>query len=538
MFKKQIGVQAPFLFIEYLLIFYLSLYSKLCKYIKNISNKKYFIISILFCIINKIMLIPKIGLEIHLELGTKTKLFCSCLNDPEETQPNKNICPVCTGQPGVLPVLNKQAVIYALSLAKALKMKINQKSVFARKHYFYPDLPKNYQISQYELPLAVNGEVFVIRENFRKKVRIRRLHLEEDTASNIHFPNYSLVDFNRSGVPLIEIVTEPDLNSAEEVTAFAEDFVLLIKYLGISSASAEKGQIRFEANISLGEGDKLGTKVEIKNIAKVQSLKNAVLVEIERQKEMIEKGEKIIQETRGYDEIKNITFTQRTKETEEDYRYFPEPDLPPLVIDEEIEKSIIYTETPWDQRLILEKEYNLDLKTIFVLTKDKFTSHFFEESFSELYRLIEAQKEELAFDTAKKLIVNFLINDVLGLIEKYNLTLTEENLHPHEFAHLLFAFYQEKISSKVVKEGLTKTLKGEGKIEELIKEKEKISSAEVLTQLINEVIKENQSAVKDYLAGNQSSFEYLIGQVMKKTQGRADPKLAREILKDSLSNEQ
>jgi aspartyl-tRNA(Asn)/glutamyl-tRNA(Gln) amidotransferase subunit B len=481
------------------------------------------------------MLIPKIGLEIHLELGTKTKLFCSCLNDPEETQPNKNICPVCTGQPGVLPVLNKQAVVYALSLAKDLKMKINQKSIFARKHYFYPDLPKNYQISQYELPLAVNGEVFVIRENFRKKVRIKRLHLEEDTASNIHFPNYSLVDFNRSGVPLIEIVTEPNLNSAEEVTAFAEDFVLLIKYLGISGASAEKGQIRFEANISLGEGDKLGTKVEIKNIAKVQSLKNAVLVEIERQKEMIEKGEKIIQETRGYDEIKNITFSQRTKESETDYRYFPEPDLPPLIIDEQTENSYFEIETPWDKRSRLEKEYQLDLKTIFILTKDKFISHFFEESFSELHQLIQQKEQSTVFEKTKQLITNFLINDILGLTEKHNLSLNETTLTPHEFAHLLFAFYQEKISSKVVKEALTKALKGEGKIEELIKEKEKISSAEVLTQVINEVIKENQSAVKDYLAGNQSSFEYLIGQVMKKTQGRADPKLAREILKDAIN---
>jgi len=480
------------------------------------------------------MLIPKIGLEIHLELGTRTKLFCSCLNDPEETQPNKNICPICTGQPGVLPVLNKQAVIYALSLAKALKMKINQKSVFARKHYFYPDLPKNYQISQYELPLAVNGEVFVIRKNFRKKVRIRRLHLEEDTASNIHYQNYSLVNFNRSGVPLVEIVTEPDLNSAEEVEAFAEDFVLLIKYLGISPASAEKGQIRFEANISLAEGEKLGTKVEIKNIAKVQSLKNAVSFEIERQKEMIERGEEIIQETRGYDEIKNITFSQRIKETEEDYRYFPEPDLPPLIIDQKIENLAFEIETPWDKRLRFEKEYNLDLKTIFILTKDKFISHFFEESFSELYRLIESQNDSNAFEKTKQLIINFLINDLLGLLEKYNLNLTEKIIHPHEFAHLLFAFYQEKISSKIVKEALAKALKGEGKIEELIKEKEKISSAEILTQVINEIIKENQSAVKDYLAGNESSFEYLIGQVMKKTKGRADPKLAREILKDSL----
>jgi aspartyl-tRNA(Asn)/glutamyl-tRNA(Gln) amidotransferase subunit B len=475
-------------------------------------------------------LVPKIGLEIHLELGTKTKLFCSCKNDPEETEPNKNICPICTGQPGVLPVLNKQALIYAYSLAQALKMEINEKSIFARKHYFYPDLPKNYQISQYEIPLAVDGEVLLLRENIQKKVRIRRLHLEEDTASNIHQVNYSLIDFNRSGIPLIEIVTEPDLNSEDEVEAFAEDFVLLIRYLKISPASAEKGQIRFEANISLAEEDKLGTKVEIKNIAKVQSLKEAVAIEIERQKNLLEEGAKIIQETRGYDEIKKITFSQRTKESAEDYRYFPEPDLPPLIIDEEIKKSAIFIETPWEKRLRFKKEYDLDFRTLDILVRHQFLAHFFEESFSELYRLISSFKE------TKKLTLNFLINDLLGLAQKYKIELTEEIIHPHEFAHLLFNFYQGKISSKVVKEALEKALKGEGKVEEVIKEKEKISSAEVLNNFVLEVIRENQRVVEDYLSGNEKSFEYLVGEVMKKTKGRADPKLTREILLDSLKN--
>jgi len=475
-------------------------------------------------------LVPKIGLEIHLELGTKTKLFCSCKNDPEETEPNKNICPICTGQPGVLPVLNKQALIYAYSLAQALKMKINEKSIFARKHYFYPDLPKNYQISQYEIPLAVDGEVLLLRENFQKKVRIKRLHLEEDTASNIHQVNYSLIDFNRSGIPLIEIVTEPDLNSEDEVEAFAEDFVLLIRYLKISPASAEKGQIRFEANISLAEEDKLGTKVEIKNIAKVKSLKEAVAIEIERQRNLLEKGEKIIQETRGYDEVKKITFSQRIKESAEDYRYFPEPDLPPLIIDEEIKNSAIFVETPWEKRLRFKKEYELDFRTLDILVRYQFLAHFFEESFSELYKLTSS------FEETKKLTINFLINDLLGLAQKYKIELTEEIIRPHEFAHLLFNFYQGKISSKVVKEALEKALKGEGKIEEVIKEKEKISSAEVLTNFVLEVIKENQRVVEDYLAGNEKSFEYLIGEVMKKTKGRADPKLTREILLDSLKN--
>jgi len=475
-------------------------------------------------------LIPKIGLEIHLELETKTKLFCFCKNDPEEIEPNKNICPICTGQPGVLPILNKQAVAFAYSLAQALKMKINEKSVFARKHYFYPDLPKNYQISQYELPLATQGEAWIIRENFQKKIRIRRIHLEEDTASNIHQENYSLIDFNRSGIPLIEIVTEPDINSAEETEAFAEDFVLLVRYLKISSASAEKGQIRFEANISLGEGEKLGTKVEIKNIAKIQSLKSAILSEIERQEKLLKEGKEIIQETRGYDEIKKITFSQRAKEFEEDYRYFPEPDLPPLVVDDEIKKSAIFVETPWGKRRRFQKEYGLDFRTIDILVREPFISHFFEESFSELYRLTSS------FEEAKKLIVNFLVNDLLGLIEKYKINFNEEIIHPHEFSHLLFNFSQGKISSKIVKEALEKALTGEGKIEDVVKEKEKISSAETISSFVLEVINNNQKVVKDYLAGNQKAFEFLIGEVMKKTKGRADPKLTREILLDILKH--
>jgi aspartyl-tRNA(Asn)/glutamyl-tRNA(Gln) amidotransferase subunit B len=474
--------------------------------------------------------IPKIGLEIHLELATKTKLFCSCKNDSEENKPNKNICPVCTGQPGVLPVFNKKALMYAYILSKALKMEINERSIFARKHYFYPDLPKNYQISQYELPIAINGEAMIVRENLQKRIRIKRLHLEEDTASSIHYDNYSLVDFNRAGVPLIELVTEPDFNSEYEVEAFAEDFVILIRYLKISYASAEKGQIRFEANISLGKGDELGTKVEIKNIAKVQSLKSAVAIEIERQKKLLEKGEKIIQETRGYDEVKNITFPQRIKESAEDYRYFPEPDLPPLIIDEEIKNFAVMIETPWNKRLRFKQEYDLDFKTIDVFIRYPFLSHFFEESFSELYKLISS------FEETKKLIINFLINDLLGLLQKYKIELNEKIIHPHEFAHLLFNFYQGKISSRVVKEALEKTLLGEGKIEDLIKEKEQISSAETLTVFILEVIKENEKVIKDYLSGSEKSFEFLVGAVMKKTKGRADPKLVREILLDSIKN--
>ncbi len=472
--------------------------------------------------------IPKIGLEIHLELNTKTKLFCSCLNS--EAEPNTNICPICTGQPGVLPVLNKQAVIYAYSLAKALKMKINQKSLFARKHYFYPDLPKNYQISQYENPLAVDGEVFLLRERLEKKVRIRRLHLEEDTAKNIHFKNYSLIDFNRSGIPLIEIVTEPDLNSPEEAEIFAEEFILLIRYLNISDADLEKGQIRFEANISLGEKDKLGTKVEVKNLGSVQSLKRAIAFEIERQKEILENGGQIIQETRGFDEIKGITFSQREKEEAEDYRYFPDPDLPPLLIDEEIEKNAILVETPWDKKIRFIKEYQIDRGQAQVLIKDKFLAHFFEESFSELLKLTNN------FEESKRLILNYLINDLLGLLTKYKIVLKEEIIHPHEFAHLLFNLYKEKISSRVVKEALELAIREGKKIEDIIKEKEKISDVEIISKIIDEVLSKNQKSIDDYLKGKKEAFEFLIGMVMKESKGRADPKLVREILEDKLKN--
>lgn len=475
-------------------------------------------------------LIPKIGLEVHLELETKTKLFCNCKNDPNELTPNKNICPVCTGQPGVLPVLNKEAVIKALSLAKALKMTINKKSLFARKHYFYPDLPKNYQISQYELPLAINGEVILIRENLRKKIRIRRIHLEEDTAKNIHYQNYSLVDFNRAGIPLVEIVTEPDLNSAEEVEIFAEELVLLIRELKISSADAEKGQIRFEANVSLGKNDNLGIKVEVKNIGSIQSLKEAVNYEIERQKNVLKKGEKILQETRGFDEIKKITFSQRAKEEAEDYRYFSDPDLPPLLIDQALEQEIIFVETPWDKKIRFENEYKIEPKISQILIKNSFLSHLFEETFSELYKMTNN------FEESKKLILNYIINDISGLIEKLKINLKEELLSPHEFAHLLFAFYQNKISSKIVKEALELSLKGEEKIENILKEKEKISDVEFLNSLIEEVFKENPKTIFDYKNGKKEVFEFLIGKAMAKSKGRADPFILREILKDKLEN--
>lgn len=278
---------------------------------------------------------PKIGLEIHIELKTKTKMFCSCKNDPNQVQPNINICPICMGHPGTLPVINKKAVELVIKTGLALNCKIQKETFFERKNYFYPDLPKGYQISQYQVPLCKDGYLEIKKDDTweeTKKIRIRRIHLEEDTGKLLHSEgmDYSLVDFNRAGVPLMELVTEPDISSAKEAANFARELQLILRYLKVSNADMEKGQMRVEVNISLSKTDKAGTKVEIKNLNSIKSVEKSIEFEIKRQTKLLDKGEKIIQETRGWHDIKQETFSQREKEESHDYRYFPEPDLPPL----------------------------------------------------------------------------------------------------------------------------------------------------------------------------------------------------------------
>jgi aspartyl-tRNA(Asn)/glutamyl-tRNA(Gln) amidotransferase subunit B len=273
---------------------------------------------------------PVIGLEIHVELGTKSKMFCSCKNDAEEKNPNTNVCPVCMGHPGTLPVINEEAVKRVIKTGLALSSKISETSKFDRKNYFYPDLPKGYQISQYDQPLCQGGYL----ELMGRKIKITRVHLEEDTGRLIHpvGADHSLVDYNRVGVPLMELVTEPDITSAEEAWKFAQELQLLLRYLGVSTADMEKGQMRVEANISLGIGGKLGTKVEIKNLNSFRAVERGIDYEIKRQAEVLDSGEKVIQETRGWNDNAGETVSQRIKEEAHDYRYFPEPDLPSLLI--------------------------------------------------------------------------------------------------------------------------------------------------------------------------------------------------------------
>jgi len=473
-------------------------------------------------------LIPKIGLEIHLELKTNTKMFCSCPNDPEEIHPNINICEICTGQPGVLPVVNKTAVEYAIKLAKALNCKINNISYFARKNYFYPDLPKNYQISQYDLPLAIGGYLdFYINEE-PKRVRIRRIHLEEDTGKLIHTENSSLVDFNRAGIPLLEIVTEPDIKSAEEAKEFVEELILIIRYLKISDASPEKGEIRFEANISIGEGDKLGTKVEVKNIGSIRSLRDAINYEIKRQTKLLNEGKEIIQETRGFDETKRITVSQRAKEFEQDYRYFPEPDLPPLILSENYINSISLPELPNQKRTRYQEEFNLSFQEGDILIKNKALAEFYEEVISEI-------KEEANLDSFKT-VYNLLVNDFCGFLIKYQKSLEDLSIKPSSFAKLVKDYLNNKINIRTAKDILEKSISENREIESLLKEAQIIIDRDLIEKLVKEAIDNNPQAVADFKKGKESAIQFLIGYIMKNTKGQADINLTKQILMEKLKN--
>jgi aspartyl-tRNA(Asn)/glutamyl-tRNA(Gln) amidotransferase subunit B len=473
---------------------------------------------------------PTIGLEIHIELSTRSKMFCSCPNEADEIHPNTHICSICTGQPGVLPTVNKQAVIYTLMLSKALNAKINLKSYFARKNYFYPDLPKNYQISQYDLPLSVDGKLDIFVENKKKEIRIRRIHLEEDTAKLVHYENYSLIDFNRAGRPLLELVTEPDINSSYEAKIFVEELILLLKYLGISEANPEKGQIRFEANVSLSENGKLGTKVEIKNLSSIRSLKDAIDYEIKRQQELLKENKKIIQETRGFDEKRRITFSQRYKETSEDYRYFPEPDLPFLELKPEDIDIIILPELPQNIRERFINEYNLTFEEVNILIDDKNIVSFFEKTISELRAL------EQNFDNVK-FVFNLLTNDIFGLLKKYNKEIIDIDFTPHAFAHLIYEYFAGNINIKNVKDILEEAIDKNVSIESLMKEKRKITDLNFIEEIIVKIINENKKAVEDYKKGKETAIQFLIGQIMRETKGQIDINLAKSVLLEKLKND-
>ncbi len=465
---------------------------------------------------------PVIGLEIHVQMDTKTKMFCSC---PVEfgAEPNSNVCPVCLGLPGSLPVINKRAVEFAIRAGLALNCQINTKSIFARKNYFYPDLPKGYQISQYEEPIAVNGWL----EVGGKRIRIRRLHIEEDAGKNIHEGSKTLVDLNRAGTPLMEIVTEPDIDSPQLAREFLEKLRNIMRYTGVSRADMEKGQLRCDINLSIRpKGSKeFGTRVEIKNVNSFRFVQKAIEAEMERQIKLVLSGQKVVQETRTFDPSTALTHPMRSKEEAEDYRYFPDPDLLPLVVPvewiEEIKRTM--PELPEERFQRFVKDYSLDEYSARVLTDNKELGDFFEEALKH-------------YSQEPKLVANWLLNDLLGNLSEVGKDIEDSPVSPKGLAELVRLIKEGTLSSKLAKEVLKEMVATGKDPNEVVEEKglKQVSDEGQIRAFIEEVLKENPKEVERYRSGEEKVFGFLVGQVMKKAKGKANPQVVNKLLREML----
>jgi aspartyl-tRNA(Asn)/glutamyl-tRNA(Gln) amidotransferase subunit B len=466
-----------------------------------------------------------IGLEIHAELMTSSKMFCGCeVVDSTIAEPNTAVCEICTGMPGTLPVINKRAVEYALRVALALNCEIAETSVFARKNYFYPDLPKGFQISQYELPLAHDGWHLIHTEKGEKRIRIRRVHIEEDTGKLSHRSDSSLVDYNRSGVPLLEIVSEPDLKSLEEVKSYATSIRTILRYLKVNSGDMEKGVIRFEANVSVrpAGSDVLGTRTEIKNLNSFRAMERAVAYEVNRQSQVIDGGGQVIQETVGWDESSGETVSQRGKEEAHDYRYFPEPDLPPLHLEptwiEEIRSSL--PELPHEKLQRFTTEYHLTPYTASVLTTERDVADFFERAMLS------------TTDIPAIKIANWLSSDFFGLLNETGISIDQSKVTPEMLAELVHLVETGEInasSGKVVLERMFET----GEHATSIVEKEglrQITEPKLIHQYVEDVLNSHPDQLHQYLEGKHTIQQWFFGQVMRATGGRADPAIVRKKL--------
>lgn len=484
------------------------------------------------------MFIPAIGLEIHCELKTKTKMFCSCLNVSDEKQPNVNVCPICLAHPGTLPTINKEAVKMVLKTGLALNCRFAEKSFFERKNYFYPDLPKGYQISQYNAPFCVDGYLEIPNS---KRIRITRIHLEEDAGRLIHQSlNSTLVDFNRAGVPLMELVTEPDISSGVEAKKFCEELRLILRYLGVSDANMEKGEMRLEVNISLSENpEKLGVKTEIKNLNSFRAVEQAIDCEIKRQTELLEAGERIVQETRGWNENRQKTFSQRSKEEAQDYRYFPEPDLPPLTRLSAIgnQLSAELPELPAAKRNRLSKEYDLTAGQSAILANNPEAADFFEEAAAGANAAIGDRQSVISATTdnqqsAFNSVFNYLTSDIFGLLAERRVGFNSLKIKPADFGQAIALGSLEKISSRVIKDGLEAAFDGEKSFSEIIQKEisERVFDEEIVKQAVRETIAENPSALGDWQKGKTNAVQFLIGQTMKKLQGKARPEIIKKFL--------
>lgn len=474
-----------------------------------------------------------IGLEVHTELQTKTKIFCSCRTS-FGADPNTNVCPICLGLPGVLPVLNKKVLEYAVRAGLALNCEISRFSKFDRKNYYYPDLPKNFQTSQFDLPICEHGYLDVEVEGEKRRIRITRAHMEEDAGKLVHHgtsitdSDYSLVDYNRTGTPLLEIVSEPDMRSAKEAVAYMEKMRAILQYVGISDCRMEEGSLRCDANVSVRPvGQKeLGTKTEIKNINSFKGVERAIEYEAMRQAELLEDGGKVVQETRTWDEKEGVTKSMRTKEEANDYRYFPEPDLVPFTVSDEyienIRKSL--PELPDARKERYMKEFGLSSEDAVFMTNDKATADYFEAA-------VDAGADP-------KACVNWLMGEFASQLSTDGIEIAKAPVSAENLAALLKLISKGTISGKIAKKVFATMWKEGGNPEEIVKAQGlvQISDTAELSKLVDEVVGKNPKAVEDFKAGKKKAVGALVGQIMKATKGKANPRVINELLNKKLQS--
>jgi len=471
-----------------------------------------------------------IGLEIHIQLMTKAKIFCQCNTDYIGKEPNTNTCPVCLGLPGSLPVLNKKVLEFAVRTSVALNCKINQVSRFHRKNYFYPDLPKAYQISQYDTPLGINGymEISLPESTEKRKIRITRVHIEEDAGKLVHegditSSSYSLADYNRCGIPLAEIVTEPDFRSPEEAQIFLVKLRSIVQHLGVCDGNMEEGSMRCDANISLRDAKTgaLGIKVEIKNINSFKAVKKALQFEVDRQKKLLAEGEKIMQETRHWDESKFITVSMRSKEEAHDYRYFPEPDLLPLKVDLKMINNIRKNlpELPEVRRKRFIKDYQIPEYDAEILTSSKALGDYYEKAVS-LY-------------SNSKVLSNWIMGELIRYLNEEKVEIKDSPVSPEKLVGMLKLMDEGIISGKMAKDVFEKMFKTGKDASQIVKESgiTQITDENELIKIVDKVVNENPKSVEDFNQGKEKALNYLVGQVMRYTKGRAKPDFIFEAIK-------
>lgn len=503
-----------------------------------------------------------IGLEIHVQLKTKSKMFCSCDNTGENQPPNTTICPICLGHPGTLPVANKTAIEWSAKAALALNCRIDEISKFDRKHYFYPDLPKAYQISQLDQPIGQDGYVEIELDGYKKKIRINRIHLEEDAAKLTHSQDgkSSLVDYNRGGTPLAEIVTEADISTSTEAKTFLQELRLMMRYLDISSADMEKGHLRCDANISLrprGE-DKLYPKTEVKNINSFKAVQSALEYEIKRQTKLWEQNNPPnIQTTRGWNDDDGITEEQRSKEESSDYRYFPEPDIPPIHFKTtktefcDNEKTIAIDinclelpELPYAKKQRFKEQFKVTEDEAKMLVENKDLSAFYENSLSELKEWIASinidQKKDPLWENFEeklyKLITNWQINNLIKILADKKITIGNAGVTPENFAELITMVFEKKVNSNAALKILEIMVEKGGDPSSIMDEHNlsQMSDSSELNDVIKKVIVENQDIVEKYKSGKTNVIQALVGKVMAETKGKANPQVVTELFKNEL----